>query len=280
MAAFAPRRFGILHHPKLPRSQPLADEIAAYLVARGLQAWTGSSWDPDGIRGQIAGTDIIVTLGGDGTILRAARLSAPLGVPVLGVNLGRLGFLAEVQPADWHEGIEALLCGRAWLEERMMLHSEHWRAGSERGRYLSLNEVVIGRGRIARVIRIDARADGAELANYVADGLIAATPTGSTAYAFAAGGPIMPPALRNILLVPIAPAVGLTRPVVLSEGAVVSLYVETDHEAILTVDGQSEVALASGDEVRIRSSEHVTTFARLRPRSYFYDSLSQRLRCR
>ena len=141
---------------------------------------------------------------------------------MLGVNLGRLGFLAEVQPEEWREGIGALLRGEAWLEQRMMLDSEHWNAGDRRGGYLSLNEVVVGRGRIARVIRISALADGAELANYVADGLIAATPTGSTAYAYAAGGPIMPPELRNILLVPIAPTVGLTRPVVLSEGAAVS----------------------------------------------------------
>ncbi|MHB0875333.1 MAG: NAD(+)/NADH kinase [Anaerolineae bacterium] len=280
MADYRPRRIGVLHHPKLPQSLLLADEVAAFLGERGCASRVASSWDTPAVRALLGEVDLFLTLGGDGTILRTARMSAAAGTPVMGVNLGRVGFLAELQPGDWRDGLARVLDGEAWLEVRMMLRSEHRRAGLALASYVSLNEVVVGRGRLARVIRIAAHVDGAQLSQYVADGLIAATPTGSTAYAFAAGGPIMPPTLRNILLVPIAPMFGLARPVVLSEGAEVVLTVDTDHEAILTVDGQSEVALASGDQVSICASEHTTTFARVRPTSYFYDSLSERLRYR
>lgn len=280
MGAFLPRSIGVLHHPKLPQSQVLADEVVAYLASRDQVCRVASSWDTAAVKAMLGQVDLFLTLGGDGTILRTARLSAVAGTAVMGINLGRVGFLAELQPNDWQQGLTRVLDGEAWLEVRMMLHSEHRRAGSPLGSYLSLNEVVVGRGRLARVIRVDARIDGASVSQYVADGVIAATPTGSTAYAFAAGGPIMPPTLRNILLVPIAPMFGLARPVVLSEGAEVNMTVETDHEAILTADGQSEVSLASGDQVSVRASEHTATFARIRPTSYFYDSLSARLRYR
>lgn len=273
------RRFGILHHPKLPHSQDLAREIAQFLEERGQQSWTGSSWAPEGFVEQLGSTDLIITLGGDGTILRTARVCAAAAVPILAVNLGRLGYLAELQPANWRQGLEEVLKQAYWLEERMMLVAEHHRGDELLHGSLSLNEAVVGRGRLARVIRITANVDGAEVARYVADGLIAATPTGSTAYAFAAGGPIMPPTIRNILLVPIAPMFGLARPVVLSQGALVRLTVETDHEAILTVDGQLEVPLQSGDQVTVRAADYVASFVRLRPPSYFYQSLSTRLRC-
>ncbi|NPV07802.1 MAG: NAD(+)/NADH kinase [Anaerolineae bacterium] len=272
-------RLGILHHPKLPHSLDLAEDVALFLRERGHAAWIGSSWDPEGVTERLAGTDVIITLGGDGTILRAARVCAAASVPILGVNLGRLGYLAELEPGSWRRGLEEMLAGGHWIEERMMLISEHWRREQVLGSFPSLNEVVVGRGRLARVVRIVANVDGAEVARYVADGLIASTPTGSTAYAFAAGGPIMPPTIRNILLVPIAPMFGLARPVVLSQGAIVRLTVETDHEAILTVDGQLEVPLESGDEVTVRAADYVARFVRLRPPSYFYQSLSTRLRC-
>ncbi len=272
------RRFGILHHPKLPHSLELAGEIAAYLESTGRRSWALSSWDPEGIRSHLREADAVITLGGDGTILRTARVCAPAGVPILAVNLGRLGYLAEVAPTEWEQGLRRALQGDYWVEERMMLTSEHTRAGAVRHTFQSLNEAVVGRGRLARVIRIAAHVDGADLARYVADGLIAATPTGSTAYAFAAGGPVMPPTLRNIILVPIAPMFGPARPIVLSEGAQVRLTVETDHEAILTCDGQSEVPMESGDEVVVRAWEHSARFLRLRSPSYFYEALSNRLR--
>jgi len=273
-----PRRFGILHHPKLPHSLELAADIGAFLDESGSESWVLSSWDPEGIRARLPEADAIITLGGDGTILRTSRVCASAGVPILAVNLGRLGYLAEVSPPDWRQALRRVLQGDYWVEERMMLTSEHQRVGVVRHSFQSLNEAVVGRGRLARVIRIAVQVDGCELARYVADGLIAATPTGSTAYAFAAGGPVMPPMLRNIILVPIAPMFGPPRPIVLSQGATVRLTVETDHEAILTCDGQAEVPMESGDEVVVRAWEHSARFLRLRAPSYFYEALSARLR--
>ena len=142
----------------------------------------------------------------------------------------------------------------------------------------ALNDVVVSRGSLARVVRIRADVNGGHLTTYVADGVIVSTPTGSTAYALAVGGPILPPDLRNILLIPIAPHLSLTRPIVLDRGSVVTLHVQTDHTAILTVDGQFLIDLQDGDRVIVTSSPHTARFVRVQPRSYFYKTLLERLK--
>src|SRR6185503_10719088 len=199
----------------------------------------------------LSGQDLIVVLGGDGSMLRTGSLAAQFGVPILGINLGRLGFLGEVQPEDWPQALERVLRGDYWTEERMMLHVEHRRGGEVLGTYEALNEAVVGRGALARPVRLRTLIDGGELTTYVADGLIIATPTGSTAYALAAGGPILPPELKNILLIAIAPHLSIDRAIVLSQGSRVEVIVRTDHQAILSADGQYEVPLQDGDEVRV-----------------------------
>jgi NAD+ kinase len=280
MAEKRPQRFGVLHHPKLPLSLELAQQVQRFLAERGCSAWLGSSWEIGAEQERFPDLDMLITLGGDGTILRAARAGAPLGIPILGINLGRVGFLAELEPEAWQVGLTRLLQSDYWLEERLLLRSEHRRQGEVLDSSLCLNEAVVGRGCVARVVRIGLTVDGAPLPPHVADGLIVATPTGSTAYAFAAGGPILPPTLRNILLVPIAPMFGVMRPIVIHESSVVHLTVETDDEARLTVDGQFDAPVESGDEIEIRASEHRALFARLRPPAYFYDALARQLRCR
>ena len=160
----------------------------------------------------------------------------------------------------------------------MMLRAEARRGGNTFGEYEALNDVVISRGSLARLIRADAHIDGGHLVTYAADGVIVATPTGSTAYALAVGGPILPPELHNILVIPIAPHLSLERAIVLSEGAIVDLRVSTDHEAILTVDGQFTLALADGDRVVVRASPYHARFARVQERTYFYKTLMARLR--
>jgi NAD+ kinase len=154
--------------------------------------------------------------------------------------MGRLGFLSEMGPEDWSAKLPKVLDGEYWIEERMMLKTETWRGDERIGEHIALNDVVISRGGLARVIRLHTEIDGDKLTTYVADGLIVATPTGSTAYALAAGGPILPPELHNILVLPIAPHLTLDRAIVLAEGSRVSVDVKTDHQAILTVDGQFE----------------------------------------
>src|SRR5205814_3955126 len=167
--------------------------------------------------------------------------------------------------------------GNCWLEERMMLHVEQRRAGQMLGGYEALNEAVVGRGAIARPVRLKTLIDGGELTTYVADGLIVATPTGATAYALAVGGPILPPELRNILLIAIAPHLSLDRAIVLPQGATVEVLVRTDHEAILSTDGAHQVALEDGDSVCVRISDGTTCFVRVRPRHFFYTCLMLRL---
>jgi NAD+ kinase len=272
-------RIGLLHHPKIPASQGLAADIAAWLETQGHRTWVGSSWDTDVIDRELGDIALLITLGGDGTLLRAGRVAARYGIPLLGVNLGRLGFLTEVQPDDWRQQLPRVLAGDYWLEQRLMLKAEAWRGDELLDDKLeALNDVVVSRSSLARVIRIRAGVNGSFLTTYVADGVIVSTPTGSTAYALAAGGPILPPELENILLLPIAPHLSLARPVVLNRGAMVSLEVQTDHAAILTVDGQFLIDLQDGDRVLVTSGPHAARFVRLQPQSYFYKTLMDRLR--
>jgi len=271
------KRIGLLHHPKLPETLPLGKEMARQAEDLGLDAWLGSTWDEEAVNREIAELDLLVTLGGDGSILRAARMACGHGAAVLGVNLGRLGFLAELEPDEWTTTLPRLLAGDYWLEERMMLYAEYHR-GEETLGYEALNDVVVSRGSLARMVRLETHIDGSFLTTYAADGLIVATPTGSTAYAYAVGGPILPPQLKNILLLPIAAHLSMDRAIVLSQGSVVKILVPTDHQAILTVDGQFEYELQDGDWVTVQASRHTSRFVRLQDRTYFYRTLMTRLR--
>jgi NAD+ kinase len=274
-------RVGILHHPRKPQSQTLAEEMAAVIHAHGGEAWLASAWDEASVLSHLPGANLMITLGGDGTVLRAARMGARYGVPILGVKMGRLSFLAEILPDDWRDPLVRILDGQFWLEEHMMLDVTVHHRTEERPHqhhYEALNDVVVSRGRLARIIRVPTYVDGVYLTTYAADGVIVATATGSTGYALACGGPILPPELRNILLIPIAPHLSLDRPIVLAQGATVKLDVESDHETILTIDGQFRVDLSNRDRVEVTSSSHVARFVRLRDRNYFYKELMDRLR--
>ena len=272
-----PERLIVFYHPKVEHSVRLAEALVEYMARRlGSAVIQASIEDPEA-RAHVAGQDMIVMLGGDGSMLYGGRLAAPHQVPVLGVNLGRLAFLPEVQPDEWQAALDRVLAGAYWIEERMMLHVEHRRSGQFLDAYEALNEAVVGRGALARPVRLKTLIDGGEITTYVADGLIIATPTGSTAYALAAGGPILPPELKNILLIAIAPHLSLDRAIVLAQGATVEVVVRTDHQAILSADGQVEVPLMDHDHVCVRMSDYVTRFVRVRPQNYFYTSLMARM---
>ena len=206
-----------------------------------------------------------------------AHAAAPFGTPILGVNLGRVGFLTEADPATWRDVLSRALIGDYWVEERMMLQVTARRGSEVLGRGEALNDVVVGRGARACVVYLRTEVDGGDLATYVADGLIVATPTGSTAYALAAGGPVLPPQLRNILLVPVAPHLSMARPIVLSEGVKVRVTVTGGRPAVLTLDGELQADLVNGDEVVVDASPHVARFARVQERTYFYKTLVARL---
>jgi len=271
---FLPHRPVVAVHPNMPEALGQARDIAAYLQSKGLDAPTGSLYDPElrmrTLRGDF---DLLVALGGDGTMLRAGHLCAPSGVPILGINLGRLGFLIQVEHADREKMLDQLFLGNAWIENRMMLRVEHVRAGESRGVWHALNEAAVSRGQVIRPVHLSVNVDGHLLTTYVADGLVASTPTGSTAYALAAGGPILPPELRNILIVPIAAHLSVDRAVVLSEGTSVSILNQSEN-AVLSVDGQEPVGLEPNDQVNVRASEYAVKFVRFGNPGYFYRNLT------
>jgi NAD+ kinase len=278
-AAPAPRRIAVAAHPKIEEATSLAAEIAEFLGSRGATVQHGLLQDEEIVARLRQGAfDMLVALGGDGTMLRAGHLCAASQVPILGINLGRFGFLTEVRPGEWRIVLERVLAGDYWIERRMMLRAEHQTtAGEVRSQWEVLNECVAGRGEMVRPVQLTAEIDGRYLTTYVADGVIAATPTGSTAYALAAGGPILPPTLRNILLVPVAPHLSFDRAIVLDEGASVRVTVHTDHQATLSVDGHPPQRMQDGDSVLVRASEHSASFIRLQDPGYFYRNLTSRM---
>jgi NAD+ kinase len=268
-------RIAIIAHPLIPEAQAEAERIAAFLRSLGINSQSGLLVD-EAIRQEILSGvfDLVIALGGDGTMLRSGHLCGPSGTPLLGINLGRFGFLSEVGKGEWREMLPRLLDGHYRLERRMMLTAEQWRDQQRLGTWEVLNEVVVTRGSMVRPVHLSASADGHFLADYVADALIAATPTGSTAYALAAGGPILPPEIRNILLVAAAPHLSLDRAIVLPEGASVCITVYTDHQAVLCVDGQAPVSMQTGDRVEAFASEHTVQFVRFQDPGYFYRNLT------
>ncbi len=268
---------GILHQSRIPESELLAEKIASWLKDQGIHSWVGSAWDDKEINGQLSDFDLLIVLGGDGSTLRAARLMTPYDAPIFGINLGRVGFLSEAQPGEWHEKLSKVLEGDYWLERRLRMHADLQRNDTIIGTYPALNEIVIGRGQHARVIRLHLIVDGDLVTTYVSDALIVATPTGSTAYAMAAGGPLLPPQLQNFVVVPVASHLSLNRPLVLHEEAEIEVRVEMDHEANLTADGQQGAELQTGDWITVQKHERPCLFVRVDPPGYFYRRLMRRL---
>jgi NAD+ kinase len=273
------KRIGILAHPHRTGAGPVGELVHAALHQRGLNSWLRTSWDTEALNGLIPESDLMIAIGGDGAMLRTARVCAPFNVPVFGINTGHLGFLTEARGDDWEPAIDALLNGQYWIEHRMMIASEAWHGDERLGCFDALNDVVISRGLIAHSVLLETYIDGDWATTYAADGLIVATPTGSTAYAMAVGGPILPPELKNILVVPVAPHLSMDRPMVLSEGATIEVVIapETQTEVTLTVDGELTATLHNNDCVIVRASDRISHFVRMRDRNYFYRSLLDRL---
>lgn len=273
------QRIGLLYHPHKERAHELALEWREEILARGAPPpLVESAWEEEGVSRVCEEVDLILTLGGDGTLLRAARHAATCGVPALGVKLGHVGFLSGLRPENVPSRLDQLLRGDYWIEERMMVHARWLRAGKEKGSYDAINDVVVSRGKLARVIRIEAAIDGEILAQFALDGAIIATATGSTAYSLAAGGPILAPTVRTMLLTLISPYLSPIHSLVLPEGARVSLKVNTNYAPILTIDGQVDIELRDEDVVETAASPIPARFARLEAKTYFYHSLLNRLR--
>jgi len=272
-------RATILYHPGIEEAAPLAAQVKAWLQQRGVAGHVaaGDDLEEPAVQEEVAQSDLAIVLGGDGSTLRAARVTSCYDVPIFGINLGRVGFLSEASPADWRRRLARLLDGQGWLERRLMLRASAYRNSNLLAEFVALNDVVVSRGGQARVLRLHLYVDDDLVTSYTADGLIVAAPTGSTAYAMAAGGPLLPPELLNFLVVPVAPHLSLDRAVILHEKALVTIQVEMDHEALMAADGQQTVTLVSGDRVEVTGHDDQASFMRVGSKSYFYHRLMQRL---
>jgi len=272
------RSAAVLLHPKIERSQELADIVCAALDNCTLHVSRGSVWDVDQLHELLPRVDVAITLGGDGSILRVTRIAALYGTPLLGINLGHLGFLAEIEPDDVAARVPPLVRGDYWIEQRIMLQVEHRREGDTLGTYQAVNEAVVGRRSLSRVVRVPVRINSQDLTTYKADGVLVATPTGSTAYSHAAGGPILHPEVHSFVLTPICAYPNTSGSLVIPADTSIHLTALTDHEAALSIDGQDDVLMRDGDEAVLTLSPRSARFLRSQPRDYFYATLPRKLR--
>jgi NAD+ kinase len=272
------KRVGILYHPLNEAAYPLAEELQKFLDAKGVSAWLCSAWKGEEAGAQVANTDLILTIGGDGTILRAAQVAVPASIPITGVNLGKLGFMTELKADEVKAKLPALLAGEGWLDERAMLEAELLATDQEPPRiFHALNDVVAARGEVARLVYVDTSIDGKPLTGYGADGVIVATATGSTGYSMAAGGPILHPQAEEFLLLPILPHLSSAYTLVLPPTAVVKLRISTTHQATLSIDGHINLPLPSGASITVKHSSNKIRFLRIHPEN-FYGSLEPKLK--
>jgi NAD+ kinase len=251
------RRIGFAYNPTIEAALELRERATGWAAMRGLDHWATTAADYEALARELPGTDVLVVLGGDGTFLRAARAVADVDVPLLGINVGKVGFLSKVEAGDLVRTLDRLSAGQYVLEHRMALEGRILRAASAGSpeNHVALNDIVVARGALARVVRLDVSIDESHLANFVADGLVVASPTGSTGYSFSAGGPILDPTARNLIVTPIAGYLTTIRSVVVGGSVVVRIRVADAHEALVSIDGREDVPIAVGDTVEVRALE-------------------------
>jgi NAD+ kinase len=269
---------GIVYNPLAPDSERLVQELSQKLDL-GDSSWivpTSSKAN------QVPppSTSLIITVGGDGTILWATQIAAPREIPILGVNLGRVGFMTEVKADEAVRRVGEYLDGRVWVEERSMIQA---RVVSEDAGYKdekplqALNDVVVGRSAISRLVHLEVSIDDTILTTYRADAVIVATATGSTGYSISAGGPILHPQSRDMLLNPVATHLGLGSALVLAPDSVVEVALRSNYKAVLSVDGRVDLDLEPGEIVEVKRSPYIARFLRAHPPNHFYSVLTERL---
>ncbi|HHT91391.1 MAG: NAD(+)/NADH kinase [Bacillota bacterium] len=259
-------KIGIIPHTGKPVAMNLTEELVDFLEGRGVdfQIITGPT------RSNVRGFDIMIVLGGDGTLLNAARLTSEWQVPVFGVNVGHLGFLTEVETDGLFPAMDKLLSGDYQLEERMLITASIERDGQEISSHLALNDFVITRGTFARIIDLSIFVDEQHVTDYWADGVIISTPTGSTAYSLSAGGPIVEPLLECVCITPICAHSLASRSVLTRPEAQVSVRINNAIEAVMfTIDGQYGFPLQTGDQVTMNKAGKPALFVKISGRGFF-----------
>lgn len=272
------KKIGLIANINKDNIQTVVSEIIALLNQRGAEVLMppGTIDSFNSINSDMSVNEMLnlvqcfMVLGGDGTILSSARIGARAGIPVLGINMGRLGFLSELDIPDVASGFDSLFRGDYYIDERMMLYARVIRDSRVLEEFTCLNDAVITKGAFARLIRLETRVNGEEVGTYPADGIIVASPTGSTAYSLSAGGPVVTPNLDLMLITPICPHALWARPMVIAPSSIVEVKVLSDRaEIMLTVDGQHGLRLKQNDIVFIGSSPLKAKFLRLKQRSFF-----------
>lgn len=272
-------KVGILYHPMVKATGTEAKKLREFLDSSGISVWLCSAWEADKARAMLNGTDLILSVGGDGTILRTAHVAAPVGIPIIGINLGRLGFMTELSADEAVEKLPSMLAGEGWIDERAMLEAELLATDQEPPRtFHALNDVVVARGAVARVVYVEASVNGQHLTTYKADGVIVATATGSTGYSLAAGGPVLHPQSKDFLLVPVAPHLTPPYAMVLPPATNLRLRLNTIHQAVVNADGHISLPLSDGAIINIKHSSNTVRFLRIHPETSFYSSLEQKLK--
>ena len=275
------KRIGILYHPLIKASSGKARELIDFLNSKGIAVWSGSAWEIAEAIDNLDSTDLIITLGGDGTILRAAQVALENQIPITGINMGKLGFLTEFKANEAAEKLSELLEGKGWVDERMMLEAQFTmtsQGGLQTQIFHALNDVVLARGEVVKLIQVNTSIDDKPLNNYRGDGVILATATGSTAYSLSAGGPILHPRSADLLLVPIVSHLSVDYSLVLPSSSVVKLQPISDNPATLNIDGHTNVPVSSGSVITIRRSSKKSRFLRLHEADSFYSMLEEKLR--
>ena len=268
------QNIGIVYHGLLTEAEELAKQI---IVAYGKDRkwWLATQDTLRDHEEDLNSSDLILTIGGDGTILRGVHVAASRDIPVLGVNMGRVGFMSDIESKDAINEISWYLDGNARIERRYMLNATI--QGKESQSIISLNDVTVARGPIVRVIEVSTVVDGVHLATYRGDGVVVATATGSTGYTLALGGPVMDPASRDFLVKPIATHMSQFGGAILQASSTVELTVQSGEKATLNADGFIDVSLADGETVVITHAGDYASFLRRKPAPEFWGDLSRRL---
>jgi NAD+ kinase len=268
------KRFGFAFNPTNPQARASLERARAWCAANEVDAWEAEADDDARIATECVGSDLICVLGGDGTLLRAARGIGDSAAPTLGVNLGRVGFLAKVETDDLERALAGVASGDYVLEDRFRIEATLQRASGERERHACLNEVVVARGPRVRMIQVEVEVSGSHLATWVSDGVVVATPTGSTAYSFSAGGSVLDPRLRNMIITSVAGYLSPLRSVVAGEDHVVRLILrQAVSGATISIDGQWDLPMAVGETVEVRALPVPLRMVELGGSAPFYDLL-------
>ena len=274
-----PGRIGFAYNPTNDQTVELAARAAGWCARRGIGHWATPAGDYDAVVGELATTDLLVVLGGDGTFLRAARAVATVDVPLLGINLGKVGFLSKAEAEELESVHARLAAGSYSVQERMTLEGRVLPGGRDGGGpvYAALNDIVVARGSLARVVRLDVSIGPTHLATFIADGLVVASPTGSTGYSFSSGGPIVDPHARNLVVTPIAGYLSAIRSVVVGADQTVAVRVVDAHEALVSIDGREDLPLAVGDAVEVRAASRPIRLIEPHGAIPFWDLVRQKI---